>query len=276
MLQDFFHNQWALGAAQAAASALLVLAVMLLARRRKIHLEREMIVALLRGLVQIVAVGSVFIVLLRRPAWTGMALLAGMIVAAARISAGRAKGIPGTFPVSLYAMAAGSGCVIVLTMLAGVIDTTITSLVPLGSMLIYNAMNANSLTLNRFRAEVESHFGLIETALALGADSKDAVAPYSAVSFRTSLIPAVDSLKSLGIVWIPGLMGGMLLAGTDPIYAAVYQFVTIAMILSSSGLTSLVSSVLIRTRAFSPADQLILRPGASAPVGALSAPPNNR
>src|ERR1051326_5840359 len=135
MLQDFFHNQWALGAAQAAASALLVLAVMLLARRRKIHLEREMIVALVRGLVQIemnfapaneremivalvrglvqiVAVGSVFIVLLRRPAWTGMALLAGMIVAAARISAGRAKGIPGTFPVSLYAMAAGSGCVI--------------------------------------------------------------------------------------------------------------------------------------------------------------------
>src|ERR1051326_6865882 len=107
-------------------------------------------------------------------------------------------------PVSLYAMGACSGCVIELTMVSCVIDPTITSLVPLGSMLIYNAMNANSLTLNRFRAEVESHFCLIEPALAVGADSKGAGAPYSAVSFRTSLIPAVDSLKSLGIVWIPG------------------------------------------------------------------------
>jgi putative ABC transport system permease protein len=261
MLQTLFSSPWAVGAAQAAAAASLVLLVMFLARWREIHLEREMIVALGRGIVQILAVGSVFILLLRRPAWTGMTLLAAMIVAAAGISAGRAKGIPGTFRVSLCAIAAGAGSVIALMTLAGVIETSITSLVPLGSMLIYNAMNANSLTLNRFRAEVESHSGLIETALALGAASKEAVAPYVRVSFRTSLIPAVDSLKSLGIVWIPGLMAGMLLAGTDPVYAAVYQFVTISMILSSSGLTSLVSSLLVRQHAFSPAEQLTLRPG---------------
>ncbi|HEX9445135.1 MAG TPA: ABC transporter permease, partial [Candidatus Binatia bacterium] len=214
MLRGIFNNPWALGGAQAAAAASLVLLVMLLARRRGIHLERELAVALGRGIVQIVAVGSIFILLLRRPAWTGAPLLAVMIVAAAAISAGRARGIPGTFRVSLLAVAAGAGGVIALMTLAGVIDAAITSLVPLGSMLIYNAMNANSLTLNRFRAEVESHSGLIETALALGAASHEAVAPYVRASFRASLIPAVDSLKSLGIVWIPGLMAGMLLAGT--------------------------------------------------------------
>jgi putative ABC transport system permease protein len=172
MLQTLFSSPWAVGAAQAAAAVSLVLLVMFLARWREIHLEREMIVALGRGIVQILAVGSVFILLLRRPAWTGMTLLAAMIIAAAGISAGRAKGIPGTFRVSLCAIAAGAGSVIALMTLAGVIETSITSLVPLGSMLIYNAMNANSLTLNRFRAEVESHSGLIETALALGAASK--------------------------------------------------------------------------------------------------------
>jgi putative ABC transport system permease protein len=264
MLQQVFTNQLALGGAQAVAATLLVLLVMLLARKREIHLERETIVALTRGLVQISAVGSIFILLLRGPEWTGILLLTAMMVAAAAISAQRAQGIPGTFRVSLCAIAAGSGTVIALMTLAGVIDTAIVSLVPLGSMLIYNAMNTNSLTLNRFRAEVESHFGLIETALALGAASKDAVAPYVQVSFRTSLIPAVDSLKSLGLVWIPGLMAGMLLAGSDPSYAAIYQFVTISMILSASGLTALISSLLIRQHAFSHAEQLTLRPNPAA------------
>jgi putative ABC transport system permease protein len=144
---------------------------------------------------------------------------------------------------------------------AGVIDTAITSLVPIGSMVIANAMNTNSLTLNRFRAEVEAHTGLIETALALGAEARQTVHPYTQASFESSLIPAIDSMRSLGIVWIPGLMTGMLLSGTDPIYAATYQFVIIAMIFSSSSLTSLVSAILVRGSVFTEAEQLIVRPG---------------
>jgi UDP-glucose/iron transport system permease protein len=145
--------------------------------------------------------------------------------------------------------------------LLGVIDTPITSLVPIGSMMIANAMNTNGLALNRFRSDVLAHVGEIETALALGADGKTSVSPYVQVSFEASLIPAIDSLRSLGIVWIPGLMAGMLLSGARPVYAAIYQFVLLAMIFASSGLTSLVSTLLIRSRVMTPADQLILRPG---------------
>jgi len=108
---------------------------------------------------------------------------------------------------------------------------------------------------------VLAHVGEIETALALGADGKTGVAPYVQVSFEASLIPAIDSLRSLGIVWIPGLMAGMLLSGARPIYAAIYQFVLLAMIFASSGLTSLVSTLLIRSRVMTSADQLILRAG---------------
>jgi putative ABC transport system permease protein len=60
-------------------------------------------------------------------------------------------------------------------------------------------------------------------------------------------------------VWIPGLMTGMLLSGSDPLYAAIYQFVVIAMILASSGLTSLLSTMMIRNHAFSTAEQLVLK-----------------
>jgi putative ABC transport system permease protein len=184
-----------------------------------------------------------------------------MIVAAGATSAKRAKGMPGAFEVSTWAIGGGAGLMIAIMTLLGVIDTPITALVPIGSMMIANAMNTNGLALNRFRSDVLAHVGEIETALALGADGKTSVAPYVQVSFEASLIPAIDSLRSLGIVWIPGLMAGMLLSGARPIYAAIYQFVLLAMIFASSGLTSLVSTLLIRSRVMTPADQLILRAG---------------
>src|SRR6201982_3619773 len=122
-------------------------------------------------------------------------------------------------------------------------------------------MNTNGLALNRFRSDVLAHVGEIETALGLGAEARTSVSPYVQASFEASLIPAIDSLRSLGIVWIPGLMAGMLLSGARPVYAAIYQFVVLAMIFASSGLTSLISTMLIRARVMTPAQQLILRHG---------------
>jgi len=261
VLKTLFHGQLQLGLAQAAVAALAALAVVIVAGRRGIHLEKDLAVAMVRGLVQIIAVGSILLLLLRAPSWTSVFLLAAMIVAAGATSTKRAKGMPGAFEVSTWAIGCGAGMMIAIMTLLGVIDTPITSLVPIGSMMIANAMNTNGLALNRFRSDVLAHVGEIETALALGADGKSSVAPYVQVSFEASLIPAIDSLRSLGIVWIPGLMAGMLLSGARPVYAAIYQFVLLAMIFASSGLTSLVSTLLIRSRVMTAADQLILRPG---------------
>jgi putative ABC transport system permease protein len=264
VLKHVFTSQLQLGLAQAAVAALAALVVVLLAKRRGIHLVHELIIAMLRGIVQIVAVGSILLLLLRGPSWTSVFLLAAMIVAAGATSARRAKGMPQAFQVSSWAIACGAGSVIALMVLLGVIDTPITTLVPVGSMLIANAMNTNGLALNRFRSDVLAHVGEIETALTLGADGKSSVAPYAQVSFEASLIPAIDSLRSLGIVWIPGLMAGMLLSGARPVYAAIYQFVVLAIIFAASGFTSLASTLLMRTRVMSAADQLILRPGQPA------------
>lgn len=261
MLKVLFHGQLQLGLAQVLVAALAALAVVIAAGRRGIHLEKDLAVAMARGLVQIVAVGSILLLLLKGPSWTSGFLLIAMIMAAGATSAKRAMGMPGAFRVSTWAIACGAGSMIALMTLLGVIDTPITALVPVGSMLIANAMNTNGLALNRFRSDVLAHVGEIETALALGADGKTSVAPYVQVSFEASLIPAIDSLRSLGIVWIPGLMAGMLLSGARPVYAAIYQFVLLAMIFASSGLTSLVSTLMIRTQVMSAADQLLLRPG---------------
>ena len=259
MLKSLFSSEIALGLAQAAIASLLALIVVFLARRKNIHLEKDASIALLRGIVQIIAVGSILALLLRAPRWTSVLLLAGMVLAAGSISAKRAKNIPGAGKVSTYSIAAGAGLVTAIMTWAGVIDTAITSLIPVGSMIIANAMNTNGLALNRFRSEVLAHSGEIETALALGATPQATVRPYAQSSIHSSLIPAIDNLRSLGIVWIPGLMTGMLLSGAKPMYAAIYQFVVIAMILASSGLTSLLSTTMIQAHAFSSADQLLLK-----------------
>jgi len=261
MLKYFSANQLYLGLEQALIAAVAAMLVVVLARKRGIHLESETLIAMVRGIVQIVAVGSMLLLLLRGPRWTSGFLLAAMITAAGATSARRAKGMPGAFRVSACSIACGAGSVIALMTWLGVIDTAITSLVPVGSMLIANSMNTNGLALNRFRSDVLAHVGEVEAALALGADAKSSVALYVQASFEASLIPAIDSLRSLGIVWIPGLMAGMLLSGARPVYAAIYQFVVLAMIFAASGLTSLVSTLLIRERIFTAAQQLILQPG---------------
>ena len=262
MLERFFEQGVALGLAQAGAVSVLVGVVVLVAWRRGVHVERETAVAMVRGLIQIVIVGSALVVLLRGPAWTSVLVLAGMMLAGAAIAARRAEGIPGAFLISLYGIAFGSGVVIAIMTFLGVIETGISSLVPVGSMIIASAMQTNSLALERFRSEVASHAGPVEAALALGVAPNRVISPYVQATVAASLIPRIDSMRSLGIVWIPGLMAGMVLAGTDPVYAAVYQFAVIAMILAASSLTSLVSTLLIRARAFSEAEQLVLRPEA--------------
>ena len=260
MLSQIFHNNLALGGAQAVVALVFALSVMFLARRWAIHMEREVVVSLIRGLVQIIAMGLVLVLLLQGPAWTSALVLAGMTVAAANVSRRRVRGVPGTFRVALGGIGIGAGSVIVLMTAAGVIEAEISSLVPVGSMIIASTMNSTALALERFRSDVEAHAGLIEAGLALGAGPRRTLVPYVRTAVQAGILPHMNSLRSLGLVWIPGLMTGMVISGTDPVYAAIYQFVVIVMIFSSGGLAALVSLFLISPHVFSPAEQLLLHP----------------
>jgi len=256
MLNHFFTDPIQLTTAQSVVAGLMALLMMFIAGWAGIHLEKEISIALLRGLVQVVAAGAVLLFIFQGPTWGGFVILAGMMALAAKTAAKRARGLPGAFKVALYGIGLGGGVIIALMTWAGVIDTKLTSLIPIGSMVIANSMNTTSLALDRFQGEVRAHIGHIETALALGAAPKTAVKPYTQAAVRASLIPRIDSLRSLGIVWIPGVMAGMLLSGSHPVHAALYQFVVMSMILTVSGITSLISTMLMSGYIFTPAEQL--------------------
>jgi len=260
VLEHFFPNQLTRGLIECLIAGLTALIVMLAARRRAPGLIKEVPLAELRGVLQIVAVGAILSFLLHGPRWTSIFVLAGMVIAAASIVRKRAKQIPRAFMLALTAISAGAGCILCLMALLGVIPLSITILIPVGSMVIANTMNTQSIFLDRLRGEVTAHVGEIESALALGATADHALSPYLNAAFRASLIPSVDNIRSLGIVWIPGIMAGMVLSGSSPLYAALYQFVVLTTIFSASAIACLVASNMVTRRLFSKHDQLLLHP----------------
>jgi putative ABC transport system permease protein len=247
------------GLVDCAIAGSLALVVLLLARKRAPGLLRELPVAELRGLVQIVAVGAILAFLLHGPPWVAVPVLAGMVLAAANIVRRRAKRIQGAFPLILASILCGAGSVLCLMAVTGVIPLKVPILIPVGSMVIANTMNTLALFLDRLRGEVVAHTGEIESALALGATPEAALLPNLNAAYCACLIPSMDNIRSLGIVWIPGIMAGMVLSGTSPLFAALYQFVVLTTILSAAGLTCLVASRLVIRRLFSEKEQLLLR-----------------
>jgi UDP-glucose/iron transport system permease protein len=248
----------ALGMCQAAGAIALCASLVLVCRWRAVHVEREAAISIARGLAQMVLVGMILALLLQGSLLIGALILLSMTIAAAATASRRTPGINGATLLAFWAIGAGSVVVIGAMIATGALETRIAMLVPVGSMIIANAMNACAQAAERFRAEVTAHVGHIEAGLALGADPAVTVAPYVQSAVYASLLPRLDMLKSLGLVWIPGVMAGMMVSGSDPVYAGIYQFIIVAMILTASGIAGLAVTLMLRTRIFSSAAQLSL------------------
>ena len=244
------------GLTQVAAATALAAIVLGVSYVRNLDLERELGGAFARGFVQVLAMGALIGVLFSIPLAFSGVVLAAMIGYAAWESRRRGDGVPRAFRTSLTAIGLGSAVVIVTMVAAGAIESTVRNLVPVGGMIIANAMKTNSLALDRFRAEIESNRGEIEALLAIGVPPEAAVSEHVTESVRASLIPVVDAMRTLGLVYIPGMMAGMILGGANPIYAAQYQFVIMGMIFAAGGVTSMTTSLLVGRYAFTPAAQL--------------------
>lgn len=265
MLSHLFSSELSLRLVQALLTLTFTLVVLFWAQKKRINLFQEGLQALLRGLAQVVAIGSVLLLVFRGSIWGSILLLFFMILVASRVTARRIRRVEGSFTIAFLGIALGGGLVTFLMTWMGVIDSHPTSLVPVGSMIIANAMNTCSLALERLLSEVETQRSLIEAGLSLGVPAPKVIAPYLERALTASLIPRIDSLRSLGIVWIPGLMAGMILAGTSPVSSALYQFVVIAMIFSVSILSAFISARFLSVRLFSPAHQLLLLPPEKKP-----------
>ena len=141
---------------------------------------------------------------------------------------------------------------------AGVFPVDSSTVVPLAGLMIGNSMTATVLVARRTMAEFRDKRLEIEARLALGQPSPQAAAPYLREALRTALIPQVETTKAVGIVFLPGMMVGLLLAGVTPLDAVQAQLVIMYLVLGSVAVTTSVIALGLRRILFTPAHQLRL------------------
>jgi putative ABC transport system permease protein len=132
-------------------------------------------------------------------------------------------------------------------------------LIPLFGMIVSNAMNGAALAAERLASEIEARRAEIEAYLALGASPAYATRTASRLALTASLIPAINGLMIVGLVSLPGMMTGQILAGQSPLLAVRYQILVAFMLTGAVALTSVIVVRWYRTTFFTPAEQLAER-----------------
>jgi UDP-glucose/iron transport system permease protein len=224
---------------------------------RQADLERDIAVATIRSAIQLTAIGYVIKLIFEADTiWLVFALLAVMVFFGALTARGRAKKVPGAFWPLLIALAVAGASTLGLVVALGVFEATARYLVPVGGMVIGNAMTASAVALNRLGDEVADSRNRIEATLALGATAQEAAQPIVRRALRSGMITLVDSTKTTGLIFFPGTMVGMLLAGANPTDAVRLQLILLYTLLGSVSIAALVATTLAYRNFFTAAQQL--------------------
>src|SRR5215210_1699732 len=246
---------------QTVGSALLTLGLVAVAVAlslyERLDLEKDIGVAVVRSFVQLAAIGYVidFIFGLEDIGVVAL-LLAGMVLFAAWTSARRAGDVPRAFLVAAVAVGVAAVATLGLLLTLRIVPATARYLIPLGGMVSGNSMNAASLTMTRIRDDVAEQRPKVEAALALGATSRQAVSPILRITLQSALIPLIDATKTTGIIFLPGAMGGMIIAGADPLEAVRLQIVVLYMLLGSVSIAAILVGTLSYRSFFTPSHQI--------------------
>ncbi len=250
---------------QVAASLALVVLAAAISFWRKADLDRDIAVATVRSFVQLTAIGyAIKLIFETDSIWLVLALLAVMVLFGALTARGRARKVPGAFWPLLVALAVAGASTLGLVVALGVFHPTPRYLVPVGGMVIGNAMTASAVALNRLGDEVADSRAKIEATLALGATAQEAAAPIVRRALRSGMIALVDSTKTTGLIFFPGTMVGMLLAGANPTDAVRLQLILLYTLLGSVAIAGLIATTLAYRNFFTPAQQLRELEGAEA------------
>jgi putative ABC transport system permease protein len=242
-----------------AASGILIGVAVALSVWRRLGIERSLVWAAVRALVQLLLVGVALglvvddgdpIVL----SWLWIIVMVGF---ASWTVGRRTPGVPGVTSLALVAF--GSALLVTFGVLFGfrVFEITGRTVVPLGGMIVGNSLAATALVARRVHDEIQDHRDLIEGRLALGLSGTDAFAPHLRSALRTALIPQIETTKAVGIVFLPGAMVGLILAGTDPAEAVKVQVAVMYLVLGSVATTTTVMAMGLGRRAFTSDHRLV-------------------
>jgi len=235
-----------------------------LATWQRLGLSGQMLWAGFRSIVQLLVVGaSLTLVFALDNPWA-VALVLGIMSAIAAVVARNRMQIPGENGLWIWCSITFSAALTLAYSLALIIQPPVwyspQYLIPLAGMVLGNAMNSATLAGERLASLIRQSPQEIETYLSLGASPSQTVFAYRQAALKASLTPILNQMLVVGLVSLPGMFTGQVLAGSDPLNAASYQILILFMIL----LTDLVSALLVcegvRRRFFNSAWQLLEGP----------------
>lgn len=225
---------------------------------QKLGLEKDTLIGVARAVIQLFIVGYILKYVFKADdiVFTVLILIF-MIVNAAINSANRGKEIKNAFWISLAGLVAGEIITLAVLLLSGAIKFTAYQVIPVSGMIISNSMVAIGLCYRNMLGYFKDRREEVETKLALGADvlmsSRDIIRD----TMRTGMLPSIDTAKTLGIVTLPGMMTGLILAGTDPMEAIKYQLMVTFMLLSTTSIASLIVCYLAYRNFYNERAQLV-------------------
>jgi putative ABC transport system permease protein len=245
------------GWSQVAGALALVAIAIALSLWRRVPLEREIGWAVLRSFVQLIALGYVIKLIFDagHVAYV-LPLLAFMVLFGAYTARGRARRVPHGFPVLLLALGASVSATLGVALLVGALSAEARTLIPVGGMVVGNAMTSAAVALSRLQDEVAGSAPEIEARLSLGATARQAVDPLLRRSLTAGMINVIDSTKTAGLVFIPGTTVGMLLGGAAPLDAIRLQLILFYLLAGGVAIAVVLSVSLANRSFFTAAHQL--------------------
>lgn len=244
------------------ALVLMVISIALMAWE-KVPIKKELLIATIRTMGQLLLVGIVLDTIFKTShwAWILVYLLIMLFVAAKTIydRARKQKSRSSFWDISL-AVLIGAGFTIfwVNEMVISVKPWYQPQyLIPLAGMILGNSMNSAALGIDRFQSELVNRKSQIETLLALGATPRLAANESLKSAITAGMIPNINAMMIVGIVSLPGMMTGQILAGQSPFPAVLYQIVVMFMITCASAITTVLLLHLTLRKSFNQAEQLV-------------------
>ncbi|MDP4181625.1 MAG: iron export ABC transporter permease subunit FetB [Bacillota bacterium] len=239
-------------------SSSLVVIALVFSYWKKLRLEKEIVISVIRAIVQLIIVGYIleFVFGSKSPVFITLLLLF-MIFNASYNASKRGKNIRKGLLISFVSITSGTATTLGILIISKTIRYETNQIIPVSGMIISNSMVALGLCYRNIISSFRDKRDEVETKLSLGADILPASMEIIRDSIKTGMLPTIDSAKTLGIVSLPGMMTGLILAGTSPLAAIKYQIMVTFMLLSTTSISSFIACYLSYKSFFNNRKQLI-------------------
>lgn len=242
-------------------TALLLVIPIIISYKEGLHIIKDLIVATLRAVVQLIILGFLLHYIFKiNDKWLLVLCVFVIIVNASWNTISRSSPVMHhVFLISFVAIFVGTALPLVGTITTGAIQFTANEVIPIGGMLANNGLIAINLAYqNLDRAFVQDGTN-IESKLSLAATTKLASKGAIRESIRLAIVPTIDSVKTYGLVSIPGMMTGLIIGGVPPLQAIKFQLLVVFIHTTATIMSALIATYLSYGQFFNARHQLVAR-----------------